>query len=103
MRNVRDFGAVGDGVTDDTEAIQHAVEGGLSHVFFPPGSYRISKSITVNLAESGRFALDGAGGTAKIIMAGPGPAFHITGTHEGTAGPGTFKPEVWQGERLPQC
>ncbi len=38
MNNVRDFGAVGDGVTKDTIAIQKAIDAG-GMVFFPPGVY----------------------------------------------------------------
>ncbi len=38
MNNVRDFGAVGDGVTKDTVAIQRAIDAG-GIVFFPPGTY----------------------------------------------------------------
>ena len=35
---VRDFGAVGDGIADDTAAIQRAIDaGGIVH--FPPGVY----------------------------------------------------------------
>lgn len=38
MRNVKDFGAKGDGVTKDTRAIQDAIDaGGIVH--FPPGVY----------------------------------------------------------------
>lgn len=44
--NVRDFGAKGDGVTDDTEAIQAAVTSNKS-IFFPAGRYRCTESITV--------------------------------------------------------
>lgn len=43
--SVKDFGAVGDGSTDDTTAIQSAIDaaeaGGVS-VFFPAGDYRVS-------------------------------------------------------------
>lgn len=41
--NVRDFGAVGDGVTDDSEAIRYAFayakRYGVAEVFVPPGTY----------------------------------------------------------------
>ena len=49
--NVIDFGAVGDGVTDDTAAIQAAINaanprGGV--VYFPRGDYLISSGLTVD-------------------------------------------------------
>lgn len=45
--NVLDFGAVGDGVADDTAAIQAAVDAANGdYVFFPNGTYRITDSIT---------------------------------------------------------
>jgi hypothetical protein len=34
-------------------------------------------------------------------MEGAGPAIHFIGTHEGSAAPSTFKPEVWAKERTP--
>jgi hypothetical protein len=37
--SVKDFGAVGDGVTDDTAAIQAAIDSGAKEVVFPAGSY----------------------------------------------------------------
>jgi len=49
--NVKDFGAVGDGVTDDTAAIQAAANsvaaGGL--VFVPNGTYKLSTNVDVGL------------------------------------------------------
>ena len=48
--NVFDFGAVGDGITDDSDAIQKAVDslvGGGTVVFPPSHKYKITKQITV--------------------------------------------------------
>ena len=44
--SVNDFGAVGDGVTDDTAAIQAALDASLK-VNFPPGRYLISSTLTL--------------------------------------------------------
>lgn len=54
--SVKDFGAVGDGLIDDTASIQAAItsipisSGGTSNgwtIYFPPGKYKISSTITV--------------------------------------------------------
>jgi hypothetical protein len=46
--SVKDFGAVGDGVTDDTLAVQAAITNALGQsIYFPEGTYLISSSITV--------------------------------------------------------
>ena len=44
---VRAFGACGDGSTDDTVAIQRALNAGASEVYFEPGRYRLGDSLTV--------------------------------------------------------
>lgn len=45
--SVKDFGAKGDGVADDTQAVKSAIEsvpdGGI--VYFPPGKYRLKETI----------------------------------------------------------
>lgn len=56
-KNVRDAGAVGDGVADDTEAIQSVLEtvgeeftvyaGDRDSIYFPPGTYRITAPLRV--------------------------------------------------------
>lgn len=80
--SVKDFGAVGDGVTDDTAAIQAAhdslgVNGGM--LFFPIGSYLVS-SVTVSkqclLQGSGRFS----GGTLILAKNASSNVFALTGS-----------------------
>jgi polygalacturonase len=48
VKNVMDYGAKGDGVTDDTQAIKDAVAAG-DKVFLPRGHYKVSGTITLNL------------------------------------------------------
>ena len=84
---------VGDGQADDTAALQKLVDAGGS-VQLPKGKYRLTKTVTVDLAKLGAFGLT-SDGTATVIMAGPGPALKIVGTHGGTAAPKSFKPETW--------
>ena len=48
--NVKDFGAKGDGVTDDADAVQAALDHGASlgrTVFFPSGTYLITEALSV--------------------------------------------------------
>lgn len=46
--SVTDFGAVGDGITDDTTAIQAALDSGALVLLFPSGTYNITTSIKIN-------------------------------------------------------
>lgn len=101
MSNVRDFGAAGDGKADDTQAIQHAIHDGDGVVEFPRGEYRITETLTVDLAKVGRTSLNGFGGVAKLVMEGRGPAILLKGTHDKSADPKSFRPQVWQHERMP--
>ena len=101
MSNVMRFGAIGDGVTDDTKAIQHAVTQGDGVLHFPPGTYRITQPIEIKLSEHGPLGMDGTGGTARVVMDGKGPAFRLVGTHGGTGDPGSRKGNVASHQRLP--
>jgi hypothetical protein len=98
--DVRQFGAVGDGVTDDTAAIQKAVDSKTGDIDFAKGKYLVSKSVVIDLDRVGYTSISGSG-TAQVVMAGPGPAFRFVGTHEGSASPATFKDNVWSNQRTP--
>lgn len=45
--SVNQFGAVGDGITDDTKAIREAFLSGASTVYFQPGKYLVNDSISI--------------------------------------------------------
>lgn len=72
--NVRSFGAAGDGVTDDTSAIVAAVAaafdpvaGERNVVYFPAGTYVVSRQIEVDYG----IVIEGAGLAASIIKMSP--------------------------------
>lgn len=44
---VEDFGAVGDGVTDDSDAIQRALNSGKKYIYFQPKKYLMDKNVNV--------------------------------------------------------
>lgn len=98
--DVREFGAVGDGVTDDTAAVQKAVDSGAGDLEFLKGKYLIRRPIVIDLDKIGYTSIAGHG-TAQIVMAGAGPAFRFIGTHGGTAAPRTVKDNVWENQRTP--
>ncbi len=67
--SVKDFGAVGDGVADDTVAIQAAVSSGES-LLLPQGTYKITSTINaVDLRLTGNDA---------VIIGFNGPGFSVT-------------------------
>lgn len=101
MSIVTHFGARGDGKTDDTAALSHAIQRGDGHLVFPRGDYVISRSLHVPLELFGRVSISGENGLAKIIMKGPGPALSLLGSHRRSADPDGFAEGVWLRERLP--
>ena len=66
QRDVREFGAAGDGSTDDTAALQTALDTGDA-LFFPAGTYKIMS--TLSYTENGTLSLTGAGRGRSIIRA----------------------------------
>lgn len=70
--NVRDYGAVGDGVADDRQAIINAFNAAKTmlpcEVYFPAGTYGISNGITVEMAYgTGGLLVRGAGSDITTI------------------------------------
>jgi hypothetical protein len=63
--SVKDFGAVGDGVTDDTAAIQAAANSGASKLWFPQGTYNVTQGLNLRYvgidATSATIAVQGTG------------------------------------------
>lgn len=50
IANVKNYGAKGDGTTDDTAAIQIAIDSGKSIIYFPAGVYQVTQLEVDNLA-----------------------------------------------------
>lgn len=77
IANVRDYGAVGNGIEDDTAAITNAANSGLP-VYFPVGMYNISRPITPSTEGQMFF---GAGYSSVIRFSGSS-AFDCNGLPE---------------------
>ena len=88
--SVKDFGAVGDGVADDTAAIQAAINAALAspkafEVFFPSGEYLVSAPLTIGFRS-------GAGaGQIFLKLRGVGPAGNARGFYPATVDGSTIK------------
>lgn len=89
-----------DGKADATAAIQQAIEQCDGLLELPPGTFVLSKSISVDLTKGGYRTIRGATAT-KLVMRGAGPALRIVGSHFKSADPGGFGPVVWEKERMP--
>lgn len=73
MVSVKDFGAVGDGIADDTAAIQAAIDSGKA-AFVPKGTYKITATLNLN---NGYKALIGDCSLPIINKTTAGPAIRI--------------------------
>jgi hypothetical protein len=79
--NVKDYGALGNGSTDDYAAIQAALDAamalGSATVYFPAGAYRVDT--TPQITDAKGINLRGEGPDNTTIRAGAFPAFKTTG------------------------
>ena len=80
--NVRDYGATGDGIADDTAAIQATIDAAAPHggtVFFPVGVYRVTATLTVTTtSRPPGITLQGAGTGAIDAVLNPTKTEHPT-------------------------
>jgi hypothetical protein len=89
VKNVKDYGAVGDNVQDDTAAIQAAINDDdvgfngiyqnnltMGTILFPAGTYKVTSAITVDSTPSCKFL-----GEANAVIAGDfnGYIFNVSG------------------------
>lgn len=96
--NVRDFGAIGDGVTDDTVSVQSAInclpKGG--RLYFPEGSYLVApiclkSHMTIELSESAKILGSPDMSRYPVI---PGKIYDCLTGEE-------FIPGTWEGNAVP--
>lgn len=86
--SVKDFGAKGDGVTDDSNAFQAALNYGMSlafgaTVYFPAGTYKILNKCVLDrsiVTTRGRVSIQGAGMQSTLINA-PNGLVSIRNSH----------------------
>lgn len=70
--DIKDFGAVGDSVTDDTEAFKRAIaymQANVIAIYISPGDYRITKRLTIDTTSGVRrfFQMFGANNIKSIL------------------------------------
>jgi len=84
--NVLDYGAVGNGTTDDTTAIQNAINAAKigNVVYFPPGTYKITAALTMY---------------AGITLQGSSPVVTVFGVHTFAKSPS----RIWQATAATSC
>lgn len=84
VANVKDYGAVGDHTTDDSAAIQAAIDSDKRHIYFPQGMYMIGTPLIPQSdqyyhGEGGSWDYIVYGGTILSCLGSNHTIFHITG------------------------
>ena len=108
MKSVKDYGAEGNGISDDTAAIQAALADGRSNasseyngvpkaLYFPPGTYLVRKTLDWNGC---CVTLQGAGPSASVIRLAPssngyGSATAAKAVISTPGGNSSFRQNIW--------
>lgn len=85
---------------DSTVELQAEIENNGGTIILADQIYRITRTLEIDLAKHKMAGVRSQIASATLVMDGPGPAIRFKGSHEGTAGPKTFKPATWR-ERMP--
>lgn len=85
---VKEYGAVGDGTTDDSAAIQAAMDSGNSVIMFNPGKYKVKTTIRIPSYKH----VTGYG--AKIVYAGDDSGACFMNAADGTTGGYTANTQI---------
>ncbi len=84
---------------DQSGMLQKEIAVSKGNLVLKAGTYHLDKTLEFDLEKLGAMSIR-CEGAVTLVMRGAGPAVRIVGTHRGTAGPTTFKPETWK-ERMP--
>ncbi len=77
--SVKDYGAIGDGITDDTVSIQAALNSGAGGVYIPSGTYLVS-----TLSARANTVIYGDGNASQLLASGTGNILVVSGISGGT-------------------
>jgi hypothetical protein len=89
VTNVKDYGATGNGSTDDTAAINNAITAAKSStqmLFFPPGNYIVSSALNVGGGFPGGLYIYGVGWNSQISLANNANCYMFTFSNVYTPG-----------------
>lgn len=91
---------VADGQSDAAPVLQELIHSRPGHIQLPPGTYRLERTVEIDLAQTGYLSLTGSS-ASQLVMAGAGPALRIKGSHFRSADPSGFSDQIWNQERMP--